>query len=318
LKHVVDEIALQVRDAGLSASVEKRLRGDLDDVRSALATGMRGDAADALEDFIDRVESERWKGTIPAGAAARWTERAAGIQPRRTVRRLEVPFQVEAPIGEDTASVELEWSATDYPANSALSVTKSTWTVTWSGERSGWQIDASVGRTESFYPAALAKNAATSELVLDLTWEADDLALGAATARYTRPASPESDHEDATLHGSISGTWSIAAWTLAGSDEVRRYPNRPSSSPTRTTEGTLDVEVILSEWELGLTWTGKSVRATGEDPGDDTTTLSVDWSHEADGVEVGLSIDWSRHTDWGDPGGDRETLLLAAELAIAF
>jgi len=234
------------------------------------------------------------------------------------VRRLEVPLQVEAPIGEDTASVELEWSATDYPANSALSVTKSTRTVAWSGERSGWQIDASAGRTESLYPAAPAKNAGTSELVLDLTREAEGLSLGAATARYARPASPESEHEDTTLEGSLSGTWGVVVWTLAGSDEVRRYPNRSSSSATRTTEGTLDLEVVLSEWEIGLTWKGRSVRATGEDLGDDATTLSIDWNYAADRVEVGLSVDWNRHTDWEDPGGDRETLLLAVELAIVF
>jgi hypothetical protein len=318
VESVVVELAREVHNAGLPATTERRLLGDLDGVREALATGMRGDAADALEDFIDRVESERWKGAVTPEAAAWWTERATGVQPRRTVRRLAMPLRAEAPIGEGTASVDIEWSATDHPANSALSVAKSTGTATWSVERSGWRIDASAGRAESLYPAAPAKNAATSEFVLDLTRNANDLAFGAAAARYARPASPESEHEDTTLNGSLSWTWGGVAWILEASDEARRYPNRPSCPATRTVESELDVELALAGGSLGVTLASTTVRATDGDSGHDTTTLSIDWNHKAEGVDVCLSADWSRHTDWGDPGEDRETLLLSAELAIVF
>ena len=267
-----------------------------------------------------RVESERWKGAVPPEAAARWTERATGVQPRRTVCKLDVPVQVEVPLGDGTASVDIEWSATDYPANSALSVTKSTGAATWSGERSGWQIDASAGRVESLYPAAPAKNAATSELALELESPpvVDGLSFAVEVAHSWRPAAPGNDRDDVALSALWSGTWDGISLSLEASETSRRYPNDPSRLGTRTAASAVDAELPFAGGDLRVEWESESVRTENGSPSVDTATFAIDWDYEGASVAVSLSVDWSRRTDWEDPGDDREILRLAAELTIAF
>jgi hypothetical protein len=296
------------------------LLADLSAAEAALEEARRGDAADAIEDFIGHVESERWKGYVSAATAARWTERAAEIQPRRSVRRLDIPVAAEIPVGDGTIDVELEWSTTAYPANAALSARKSAAAATWSTERDEWSIDTSAERTRTRYPAASAKDTSTSELAVELerSLALGDLALAAEIAHRIRPAAPENDRDDATVSCSWSGRWSALSWTLEGSEKTRRYPNDPSRLGTRTRATALDAAFPLAGGTLRVTWETEDVRTLDGDPDQDATALSVAWEYSAGDVEVALSIDWERRTDWSSPRNDRRILELAFEFTVPF
>jgi len=313
-------LAREVTAEALTSATKRLLLADLSAAEAALEEARRGDAADAIEDFIGHVESERWKGCVSAATAARWTERAAEIQPRRSVRRLEIPVAAEIPVGDDSVAVELEWSTTAYPANAALSATKSSAAATWSTERDGWSVDASAERTRTRYPAASAKDASTSEFALELErpLALGDLAIAAKIAHRVRPAAPENDRDDATVSGSWSGTWSGLSWTLEGTEKARRYPNDPSRLGTRTRASTVGSAFPLAGGTLGVTWETEDVRTVDGDPDQNATALSVAWEYSAGDVEVGFSIDWERRTDWSSPGNDRRTLALAVEFTVPF
>ncbi|MEN6368400.1 MAG: hypothetical protein ABFD77_01720 [Thermotogota bacterium] len=317
---VVATLAQQVTAEVLASTTKRLLLADLADAEAALGEARRGDAADAVEDFIDHVESERWKGKVPAETAARWIDRAMEIQPRRSVRRLEIPIAIEVPIADDSVDVELEWSRVAYPANAALGSTKSAAAATWSTERNEWSIDTSAERTRTRYPAAPTKDTSTSELALELErpLAVGDLALAAKIAHRVRHAAPENDRDDVALSGSWSGTWNGISLSLEASEKARRYPNAPSPLGTRTRASTLDAAFPLGGGTLGVTWETENARTSEGDPDLDTTALSVDWEYEADDVNVSLSVDWEERTDWTSPAKDRRGLTLAAELTIPF
>jgi hypothetical protein len=317
---VVKTLAQEVASAVLGSATRRLLLADLSAAEAALEEARRGDAADAIEDFIGHVESERWKGYVSAATAARWTERAAEIQPRRSVRRLGIPVGAEIPLSDGSFDVELEWSTITYPANAALSATKSAATATWSTGRDEWLIDTSAERTRTRYPAASAGDTSTSELAVELerSLALGDLALAAEVAHRIRPAAPENDCDDATASGSWSGTWSAFSWTLEGSEKARRYPNDPSRLGARTRTSALDAAFPLAGGTLGVTWKTEDVRTLDGDPDQDATALSVAWEYSVGDLEVALSIDWERRTDWSSPRNDRRTLDLAFEFAVLF
>lgn len=320
VRKAAEVLAGEVSAAALLRAAERLLLADLTAVRVALDEGRRDAAADAIEDFIDHVESERWKGNVSSAAAARWTERAAGIQPRRSVRRLEIPVSVEVPVSDGSVDVELEWATTAYPANSVLSTTKSAVAATWSTKRDDWSIDTSAERTRTHYPAASTKDAATSELALEVEkpLAVGELALATQIAHQVRPTAPENDRDDATVSGSWSGTWSGLSWTLEASGKTTRYPNDPPRLETRTRASTLDATLPFAGGNLGVTWETENARTSDGNPDQDTSVFSVAWECEAGDVEVSLSADWEVHTDWAAPGKDRRSLKLAAEISIPF
>ncbi|MDD5646814.1 MAG: hypothetical protein PHW86_06555 [Candidatus Bipolaricaulis sp.] len=310
----------EVADAGLASATERTLLKDLTAARDALIDGRRGDAADAIEDFIDHVESERWKGLISGDAAARWTGRAEGILPRRSVRALDLPFGVEMPVGDGEIDVDLEWSKSVYPANSALSVEKSGAAATWSTTRRGWTIDLSSERTRTRYPCAPAKNGATSELAIRLEAPpaSTDFVFVASVARQGRPAAPVDDRADAEVSGAWSGIWNEIVWSLEAGEETRCYPNDPDRLGSRAREGTLEVEVPLAGGRLNVTWESRGARTSDGVPDTDTTTVSVEWEAVADDVEVSLSVAREWHADWISPAASRDAVILSAEVSIAF
>ncbi|MDD5265207.1 MAG: hypothetical protein PHU43_10305 [Candidatus Bipolaricaulis sp.] len=317
---VVEMLAQEVAAEALASATRRLLLADLSAAEAALEEGRRGDAADAIEDFIGHVESERWKGYVPAAAAARWTEMATELQPRRSVRRLEIPFAAEIPVGNGSVDLELEWSTTAYPANAVLSATKSSARATWSTERDGWSIDTSAERTGTRYPAASAKDTSTSELAaeLDRPLVVGDLAIATKVARQARPTAPENDRDDTTVSGSWSGTWSGFSWTLEGSEKLRRYPNDPSHLGTRTRASALDAAFPLAGGTLGVAWETEEIRTSDGDSSQDATTLSIAWEYSAGDVEAALSADWLHHTDGTSPAKDQRSLKLAAEFSIEF
>jgi len=317
---VVGALCDEVVDAGLASATERTLLKDLAAARDALVDGRRGDAADAIEDFVDHVESERWKGLISGGAAARWTERARGILPRRSVRGLDLAFGVEMPVGDGEVDVDLEWAKSVYPANCALSVEKSGATATWSTTRRGWTIDLASERTRTRYPSAPAKNGATSELAIGLESPPASVsaAFAASVSHQRRSAAPESDRVEAEVSGAWSGVWNEIAWSFEAGEETRRYPNDPARPGTRAREGALGGNAPLAGGRLEATWEGRGVRTSDGTPDTDTTVLSLEWNVVVGDVEVSLSVDREWHTDWISPAGSRDAVTLSAAVSIAF
>lgn len=317
---VVDALVQEVTAEALASATSRLLLADLAAAKAALEEARGRDAADAIDDFVNHVESERWKGNVSAATAARWADQAAEIQPRRSVQKLEIPVGIEIPVRDGSVDVELGWSKTTYPANAALSTGKSTSAATWSTERNGWSIDASAERTRTQYPTAPTKDTSASEFALELErpLAAGDLTLEAKIAHRIRPAAPENDRDDVAVSGSWSGTWSALSWTLEASEKARRYPNDPSRLGTRTRASALDVTFPLAGGTLGVAWETANARTSDGNPDQDTAALSVAWEYETDDVEVSLSTDWEERTDWSSPAQDRQGLTIAAQLTIPF